>query len=197
MQCCCFSAAFWLLGGSLGFAQDLSPSYTPLTLGEQYRFTWNKTFGAGSVATIMMKTSIDQFRDTPGQWGANADSFAVRAASHFGRSFLRQNIAFGVRALDGEDPRYFVSERRGTWGRTKYALGRTFVARGPDGNWMPAYSLFASAYATPFLVNEWRPEPRSVPGELRTGTVGLGIAAVSNVFQEFLPDLKKRLHRPR
>jgi hypothetical protein len=176
-------------------AQDLTPAYTPLTLGEQYRFAFNKTFGGGAIATVMFKSSLDQLRDSPGQWGTNADSFATRAASHFGRSFLRQNIAFGVRALDGEDPRYFASGREGVWNRTKYALSRTFVVHNAQGGWMPAYSLFVSGYATPFMVNEWRPERRSVPLELRTGTVSIGIAAASNVFQEFWPDAKKRLHR--
>ena len=169
--------------------------YTPLTLGQKYLFTARKTFGGGGLALVSMKAAFDQTLDRPHQWGTGADSFAVRTASYFGRSFLRQNIAFGVRALDGEDPRYFVSGTGTKWERAKYAIGHTFAVRNDAGNWMPAYSLLVSDFATPFIVNEWRPDRHSVPREFRTGAAGLGIAIGSSLWQEFWPDLRRKFHR--
>ncbi|SRR5579885_3225013 len=185
-----------LAGCCFSHAQDLQ-TYQPLTLGEQYRFTLNKTVSPGALGLVLFKSLFDQMRDQPHQWGANADSFTVRAASHFGRSLLRQNIAFGIRAADGEDPRYFRSGQGGKWTRTRYALAHTFSVHDARGGWMPAYSLFVSSYATPFLANEWRPDRRTVPCELRAGTMSIGIQALSNLMQEFGPDIKNKIRHPR
>jgi hypothetical protein len=176
-------------------AQDSQNSYVPLTLEQSYLFSLNKVVGGGGIALVAFKSAFDQLRDAPAQWGTEADSFATRAAWHFGRSLIRQNIAFGVRALDGEDPRYFVSGHGTKWERTKYAVEHTFVVHNSSGGWMPAYSLFLSSYATPFAVNDWRPVPRTVPHEIGAGSAGVGIAVVSSVFQEFWPDLKKDLKK--
>ena len=175
---------------------DPQPAYVPLTLEQKYLFTLNKVTGSGGLAVVLLKSSVDQLREMPHQWGDNGESFAVRTAARFGRSFVRQNLAFGVRALDGEDPRFFVSGHGGKWERTKYAIGRSFMVRNDRGNLMPAYSLLVSCYATPFIANEWRPDRMSVPREFGSGTSALGFAVVSNVFQEFWPDIKKKLHRP-
>ena len=175
---------------------DPPPAYVPLTLEQKYLFTLNKVTGQGGLAVVLLKSSVDQFRDMPRQWGVNADSFAVRAASRFGRSFVRQNLAFGIRALDGEDPRYFVSGHGGKWTRTKYAIVHSFAVRNDRGNLMPAYSLLISSYATPFIVNEWRPDRVSVARELGNGTGAIGFAVGSSIFQEFWPDMKKKLRRP-
>src|SRR5215813_9804589 len=87
-----------LAGSVLSHAQNLQ-TYQPLTLGEQYRFTLSKTVSPGAIGLVLFKSSFDQIRNEPHQWGPDADSFTQRAASHFGRNLVRQNIAFGVRAL--------------------------------------------------------------------------------------------------
>lgn len=134
---------------------------------------------------------IDQAMEKPQAWGTGMDSYAIREANVLGRSFVRQNLAFGVRAFDHEDPRYFVLGH-GTWrGRVKYAVVRTFLVMNDSGGTMPAYSLFASSFATPFIADEWRP---GTVHPIRAGFGGIGFAVGSNVFQEFWPDLKGKLN---
>jgi hypothetical protein len=173
---------------------SLSPSspapFVPLTLGENYLFTLNKVFSPGSMFLYSLHASIDQAMIKPQAWGTGPGGYALRSANVFGRSFVRQNVAFGVRALDHEDPRYFVLGHGGGWTRVKYAIERTFVVRNDSGGNMPAYSLFASSFATPYIADEWRP---GVVHPLRAGTLGVGFAVGSNVFQEFWPDIKKKL----
>jgi hypothetical protein len=170
-----------------------SPADTPLTLGEQYLFSANKIFSGESMLVYAARAGLDQLRDRPAQWGSGADSYAVRYASFFGRSFVRQNIALGIRALDHEDPRYFPLERGSGWARTKYALARTFLVRNGSGGLMPAYSLFASAFATPLLADRWRPEVFHAGQPLRVGFLGIGLASASDLWQEFWPDLMRKL----
>jgi len=139
--------------------------------------------------------AMDQFRTSPGAWGNGADSFGVRMANSFGLSFLRQNIAFGVRAFDREDPRYFRKETGSARKRTKYAFTRAFMARNDNGEWMPAYSRLVADYATPFLAQTWRPEKFGIGRGFRGGSVAIAAGFGSNVWQEFWPDLKKKVWR--
>lgn len=104
-------------------------------------------------------------------------------------------MAFAIRRLDGEDPRYVRSNATGVWKRSRYAVSRTFVARNGRGGLMPAYSTLVSDVATPFVAQTWRPESISASHELRSGTMGLGVIAAGNLGQEFWPDLRKKLHR--
>ena len=170
-----------------------APVYTPLDLTQKYLYSFNEMAGPAHWVGFAVHAGLDQFRKSPGAWGNGADSFSVRMANVFGLSFLRQNIAFGVRAFDREDPRYFRKGKGTGRERTKYAFTRTFMARNDDGGWMPAYSRLAADYATPFLAQTWRPEKFGIGRGFRGGSVAVGIGFGSNVWQEFWPDLKKKV----
>lgn len=168
--------------------------YSPMTLGEKYLYSLNRVFGAPHLMLLAVKASFDQSEMAPAVWGGGADAFGVRMASQLGRSLVRQNIAFGVRALDHEDPRYFRLANGTGWQRVKHAMARTFVATNDDGKLMPAYSRFIADYSTPFIAQQWRPARLATVGlGLRTGSAGLGFAMGSNVAQEFWPDIRKAL----
>jgi hypothetical protein len=174
-------------------AAPLAPLYTPLDLKHKYLYSFNETMAPQRWIGFSIHAALDQAEKTPSGWGNGPDSFGVRVASHFGKSLLRENIAFGVRALDHEDPRYFRIGKGSGWNRTKFALTRTFVARRDDGEWMPAYSRFVTSYATPMLIQSWHPEKFSVSRGVRAGSLGVGMGLGSNLWQEFWPDLKKNM----
>jgi hypothetical protein len=170
-------------------------AYVPLDLTHKFLYSINEMMGPTEWIGFTVHAALDQAQKSPSAWGSGIDSFGVRVASRFGRGFLRENIAFGIRALDHEDPRYF---RMGTGtgrSRTKYALSRTFLARKDnvaDGSaWMPAYSRFLSDFAMPFLAQTWRPEGFNVPRGFRQGSVAIGMGFASNLWTEFWPDIRK------
>jgi hypothetical protein len=136
---------------------------------------------------------MDHTSHSPSAWGQGTEGYAERIGSHLARAAVRENIAFGIRALDHEDPRYFRSHDRGAWKRTRHAVGRSFMVRNERGGYMPAYSTLAADLATPFIAQSWRPEPISAGRELRTGGMGLGFDVVQHLGQEFWPDIKKKL----
>ena len=78
-------------------------------------------------------------------------------ASGFGQQLVREQIEFGVWAIDHEDPRHRAVGCNGVWPRTKYAIVHTFVARRDDGGQMPAYSRFIGDYGAGFVSREWYP----------------------------------------
>lgn len=173
------------------------PSYTPLTFREKWLYSVSEIFGPSRLAAYAAHGIVDYAFDLPKQWGRSGDSLAVRAAGHLGESFIRYNVQFAIQAIDHEDPRYFRSGQHGGWKRTKYAVVHTFVVRRDDQSWMPAYSLIATAYGMPYIVHEWRPERfRNMDG-FEAGTMGIGIAMGSNIFNEFWPDLRKKLPKSR
>jgi hypothetical protein len=168
-------------------------AYVPLSPAQKYLYSVNQVFTGPVWIGFAMHAAFDQFRDTPNQWGRNAESFGMRMASHFGTSLLRETMAFGVREADHEDPRYFRAGHGSGWDRTKFALKRTFMVHNDSGGIMPAYSTFVANYATPFLVHQWRPERFTPADGFETGTLNVGIDAATNVWREFWPDVRKKL----
>jgi len=177
----------------LAVSVPLDTPYKPLTLGQKYEFGVLKIAGAGAWPTMALHAALDQAGLHPAAWGSGMDSLGVRMASHFGRSFVRQNITFMVRAVDHEDPRYFQLLHGGAWTRTKWAMSRSFVARNDKGGWMPAYSRIVANYSVPWVASSWSPVPFSPVRDMRNGTIAFGFGAFSNVCQEFFPDLKRKL----
>jgi hypothetical protein len=168
--------------------------YVPLTIGEKYKYSLQKVFGFSALLSASLHAGFDEAGRQPHEWGHGSDSFGVRLASRFGRSLIRQDVAFGVRALDHEDPRYFVSGYGGPRKRTWYAVTHTFVVRNDNGTMMPAYSRFVADYGMPFIAQRWRPGRfRTVPEGLRAGTCALSLGIGVNIIREFGPDLRKKL----
>ncbi len=177
-----------------GSASASSPStlYTPLTLREKYMYSFNRVFSGPRAVSLLTHAAYDSVSRNSDGWGNGMDAFGVRLASHFGRSLLRQNIAFGIRALDHEDPRFFQSESQNAWKRAKDAIVQTFVVRNDSGRLMPAYSRFIADYGMPFIAQQWRPPGTRTIGEgFRAGSAALGATVGLNVAQEFWPDLKR------
>lgn len=75
-------------------------AYVPLSPTQKYLYSVNQVFTGPVWIGFAMHAGFDQFRNTPNQWGRNAESFGMRIASHFGTSLLSETVAFGVRAAD-------------------------------------------------------------------------------------------------
>jgi hypothetical protein len=150
-------------------------------------------FSGPRLIAILAHTAIDQAEVTPHAWGSDAPAFGVRAASLFGRSFVRATIASGIRGIDHEDPRYFYSHKQRNVDRIKYAIAHTFEVHNDNGSMMPAYSRFIGDFGGPLLAQTWRPGGVNVPDALRSGCIGIGMGMAMTVVQEFWPDVKHAL----
>ncbi len=165
----------------------------PLTLWQKYLYTFERVAGPTAWVGFATRSALDQVWVRPQSWGRGAQPFGISMASHFGDRLVHEDIAFGVRALMHEDPRYFRSGHGTVWQRTRFAVANSFAVHSDSGALMPAYSLFVSSYATPVLVHEWRPGPFTFEREMRAGTIGIGVGVAQSVWREFAPDLKKHL----
>ncbi len=96
----------------------------------------------------------------------------------------------------GEDPRYSTGREGGIWKRVGHAAKMTVFAHGDDGSVRPAYARYAAITGSNFLSSTWSVESDSTTGAALHRT-GLGFAGrfVSNLFDEFWPDVTERLRR--
>lgn len=167
--------------------------YQALSLRENYLYSYNQMFGPAALFALGIHTAFDQLRVHPVEWGNGTSGLEQRLAYHFEKSLLRQNMAFAVRALDHEDPRYFASGQKNILRRTGYALKHAvIVKKTTDGSEMFAYSRFVVGFAAPEVTQSWGPNRYNTVGNIMgSGAICIGTAALTNVFREFLPDLKK------
>ena len=146
----------------------------PLTFGERIKIYERSYIHPENLIGPALGAGVGQWRDTPPEWGQGADAYGIRFASGFGRSVISRTIAFGVAAVDREDPRFVPSNESGIWRRTRHAIVGTFVSRAPTGGSMPAFSRFVGVYSAGFIANAWEPRSQNDTGHaLERGSTAL------------------------
>jgi len=159
-----------------------------LTVREKYQVALERTFDPAEILRLSLGAGIDQWRNYPSEWGQGWDAFGVRMASALGQQLVREQLEFGVGAIDHEDPRHQLSGLSGVWPRARFAIVHTFVSRSDSGANMPAYSRFIGDYGAAFISRQWYPDRFHTVGQgLEAGTVSLGFDVGMNILREFWP----------
>jgi hypothetical protein len=123
-----------------------------------------------------LQAAVLQRGDNPKEWHEGWYGLWRRGVSTAGYDTIRNTFMFGLNAVSREDPRYFRSGDGVTAGRAAYAVGQTFVGR------------------VAFLANSWYPDGLShTRHAMLRGTLTPGTDATNNLFDEFWPDIKKKL----
>ena len=74
--------------------------------------------------------------------------------------------------------------------RAKNVFVQTFVARGRDGNYHPAYARYMAVAGSNWLSNTWRPDSQANDEDAAILTVeGFGARMASNAYNEFWPSV--------
>jgi hypothetical protein len=172
---------------SAASASPVAPAHT-LTLPGRFRIYGRSVFSPETIVGAALVAGVDQADNEPPGWHQGGDAFGKRFGSAVGRQVISDTIRFGVAAIDGEDPRYFVSQDRGVWARTRHAIVSTFVSQTSSGRSIPAFSRFAGDYGAAFIENAWYPPDRATAGyAAERGSEALGIDVGLNLAREFVP----------
>jgi hypothetical protein len=165
----------------------------PLSTGDKFTNYLNTTYGPVALMRAGASAGISQARNNPEEWGQGWDAYAARFGSNLGQRAVANSISLGVGILRGEDPRYFASERTSFSTRLGNAVAQTFVTHTNNGTRTVAVGRVAGAFGGGFVSRTWQPEGHGIwwPG-IQQGAMSLGSVAVSNIFREFWPDVKKR-----
>jgi len=167
--------------------------FRPLTQDQRARAYVRGLLSPFAIVQAAASAGLGQWRDVPRPWGQEEAGYSRRLADYLGREVVQHSLRWGLESVLHEDNRYFQSGRTGAWGRVKYALASSVLARKDSGSRCFSLSQVGSLAGTAFLSRTWQPATDSSPEH---GAISFGIALASNagmhVFKEFLPDL---LHR--
>ena len=101
-----------------------------------------------------------------------------------------------VPAITHEDPRYYTMGKGGFFHRTGYAISRTFVTKtdsgGSEFNWS---ELVGNGLEAGLSNAYYPPEERGFSQTARNWGTQMESAVLNHVFQEFWPDIRKKVFR--
>jgi hypothetical protein len=177
----------------LSSASSLDP-FVPLAVKDKFTLYLKKTYGPTAFLKSGAIAGINQGRNHPMEWGRGWDGYGDRFGSSMGQRAVANTITFGVRALRGEDPRYFLSGQTRISARIKSAVAQTLVVHSDNGGRTVALGRIAGAFGGGVVSRTWHPEGDGIlwPG-IQSGAMSLVYGALSNIFHEFWPDIKKHL----
>src|SRR3954471_22453889 len=101
--------------------------------------------------------AIEQWMNTPKEWGQGWGAFGKRFGSNLAYNGIRQTITYGGSLVLDEDTRYFASRQSGVWPRTRHALVSPFTARHSDGRDSFSFSNTAGVIGASAISSAWGP----------------------------------------
>lgn len=81
--------------------QTTTPDYVFPTPKERFKRYVSDTVGPWPLARAAASAGIQQWKDSPEEWGQGAEGYGKRFASNLGRNAIRQTVTYGLdSALD-------------------------------------------------------------------------------------------------
>ncbi len=182
---------FCLIPAAL-FAQIADPGAPPLSVSDKLVYHAKRIVEPSEFLRVGVSAGFQQLLDSPKEWGQGAEGYGRRYASSFGTNILRQSITFGLVAVTREDPRFFRSGETGFAARVKSAVAQTLICHTDSGGRSFAIGRVGGAFGSELLSNRWRAKSVDSPGDAMVrASSTLAVTAGTNVFREFLPEIKK------
>ncbi len=164
----------------------------------EVRADWwaRSTFGPTSWFTGAFGSGWSTVFNSPEEWERSPNGFARRIASRTANVAIANGVEAGLGAVWGEDPRYFRKGQGGFKSRAGHVLKMTVLARYRNGGTNFAYARLIGNVGGNVTQNFWMPPSANGIGTI-TYNVGIGISARlgSVAFQEFWPDVRKRVFK--
>jgi cyanophycinase-like exopeptidase len=180
--------------------------YIPQTGREKFDQTLGLLFRPATALSLGAAAGIAQANNAPKEWGQGMEGYGHRFGIFAGLLATRQSLLFTTSRLDHEDLRRLRSQKSGFWPRTGDAIKFAFEARRDNGSVGFAYARFVSDLGTGILARQLypnKPAAGSLSSNQQRGSVlqfGLGTVAadvLGNIFFEFSPDIRAKLHLDR
>lgn len=144
------------------------------------------TVGPLRLARSVVHAGMDQWRDTPEEWGQGMEGYGKRFASSMGRNAIQQTVTYGLDEAFRLDSGFQRSGREGFGARVKHAFLETITSRTKSGNRVISAPRLAGVYTGAIVAAEtWYPERYSYKDGLRMGTSSLLTTFGINLVREF------------
>jgi hypothetical protein len=179
-------------------AKTEARSDQPMTAEERIDWIVDGTIGPKSLFVVgVIGTAWQTAWNTPSEWGQTWSGAGKRYLEREADVAISNSIEAGLGAIWGERANYIPSHKRGIKPRLGYALKTVFLAYRPDGHLAPAWGRYAGNTVNNLIENAWLP-PSVTTWQQTTwrSASGFGTRALGNVWEEFWPDVSRRLfHR--
>lgn len=187
-----------LLVPSAAYAQAPEPRVDqPMTAKERIHWVVDGTIGLKSLTVVgpigvAWQTGWNQ----PGEWGQTWSGAGKRYLQREADVAISSSLEAGLGAIWGERADYIRSGKKGIKPRLGYALKTVFLAHRPDGRLQFAWARLAGNTVNNVIENAWLPPSATTWGQTTWRSAsGFGTRAIANVWEEFWPDVKRRLRR--
>lgn len=173
-------------------------AYVPATNAQRVAWIVDGTIGPRSLFLIgPLGAGVQTAFNEPSEWQRAWSGVAKRYGEREADVAISNTIEAGLGALWGEDPRYVPSGRRGIGPRARYAITTAFLAQRRDGHLAPAWGRYAGNVVNNLIENTWLPPSATTPGQTVVRSVlGLLGRLGGNAWEEFWPDVRRRLKKP-
>lgn len=167
--------------------QVTNSDYVFPTPRERFKRYVKSTVGPTRLAYSAVSAGINQWTNSPEEWGQGAKGYGRRYASSMGENAIRQTVIYGLDSAMGLDTGFQRSKREGFFPRLKDALLQNVTSRTRSGNRVISVPRFAGVYTGALVSREtWYPERYSYKDGLRSGTKSLLTGFGINLVREFV-----------
>ena len=144
-------------------------------------------FGPYPIAGVAFAAGINQWTNSPPEWGQGAEGFGKRFGSDFGIAAIGTTTRYGLAEAFREDTLYYRCECAGPLPRLRHAVISTFTGRrGQDGHRVFSISALAAPYAGSMIaVHMWYPDRFDTKDAFRMGNYSLLSYMGGNIALEF------------
>jgi hypothetical protein len=175
-----------------GFIPNFYTSYiwnaAPMAVGQKFRLATRSVFDPVVFLTTGVGAGIEQATNKYASYGQGAAGYARRYGADFGNEITNRMLSSAAfPALFHQDPRYFYKGIGSPPSRFLYAVSRTVVTRGDNGNPQPNYSRLLGSLSSGAISNTYRGRKDRGFG-LVASTSGFHLAgyAADNLLREFV-----------
>ena len=166
--------------------QTTTPDYVFPTPGERAKRYVKSMVGPGALLRTAASAGLQQWNDSPEEWGQGAQGYGKRFASGVGRNAIQQTVTYGLDSAFKLDTGFQKSKREGFFPRLKDALLQNVTSRTTTGKRVISAPRFVGVYTGAVIATEtWYPERYSYKDGLRQGTATLLTGFGINVVREF------------
>lgn len=157
---------------------------TERTKANNYGFD---AFGPYPIVSVGAAAGIDQWTNSPPEWGRGAEGFGKRFGSDFAIAAIDTTTRYGLAESFREDTLYYRCECTGPFPRLRHAVISTLTARrGEDGHRIFSFSALVAPYAGSMTaIYGWYPSRFGAKDAFRMGNYSLLEYMGGNIALEF------------
>lgn len=172
--------------------------YTAITPEQRVNWAVDGTVGPSSLLIVgplsaAWQTAFNQ----PEEWGRGWSGLGKRYLQREADVAISNTLEAGVGAIWGEEPRYVRLGRGSIGTRAKWAIKTAFVTQWRDGRLHPAWGRYVGNTLNNVIENAWLPPSSTTVGNtIYRSAAGFATRIGGNAWEEFWPDVARRLRRP-